>query len=94
MQKDLDKRLLEDKLTIGVNNALVQDILDKAKQRIEDDMEDPGMKRVIGADLGNDADRKLSRNKPCLCGSELKAKKCCVTLSVALNKISEGNNDV
>ena len=93
MQKDLDERLLNDKILGGVNDALIQQILDKAKQRIEDDMEDPGNKRVVGADLGRDLNRTLPRNKPCMCGSEIKAKKCCVTFGEALRKLQEGDED-
>lgn len=71
--------------------AMLQQAQRKAQKRIEDDKYGTVRGHVVGSDNGFDRDKKLPRNKPCLCGSGEKAKKCCKIMSVALNKRKENN---
>jgi len=77
-----------------MNNQMAAKMMKEADQRIQKGLEKSKLRRVIGRDDGRSMNRKLSRNKPCLCGSNLKAKKCCVTLDVALEKLQEQEGDI
>lgn len=82
----------------GCQTALFMEVLNKAQESIDRDKTGTIRGHVVGADhcpcSRDNINRVLPRNKPCACGSNIKAKKCCKTLNVALDKLQGEDDEV